>query len=80
MKPREFLWISWAALALGLAGCASWTSQNLHAEGAEASAFCIKGNGPPLAGGGQVSGAKINAGFKGRIAVTPDCSLGIESR
>ena len=54
-------------------GCATFSSEHFSAEGAKASALCIKG-GYAMAGG-VVVGAKINDDFKGQVAIGPDCSV-----
>lgn len=68
-------------LAVGIlflgAGCSTFSTEHLAAEGALASGFCVKG-GYALAGG-VVVGAKVNKDFKGSIAVTPECAVGIQS-
>lgn len=68
-------------LLLG-SGCASFTTPDLDAKGAQASGFCIKGGPGGLAGigpGGIIAGAKTNEGFKGSVSVASDCSTKIEA-
>ena len=62
---------------LFLDGCGTWSSEHFQAEGAKASALCIKG-GYAMAGG-EVTGAKVNDEFRGSVVVQPDCSIAITS-
>jgi hypothetical protein len=66
-------------LVLGLSGCSTFSLDKLSTEGAQSSAFCLEGHGPPMTGEGHVAGAKTNDGFKGQITVTPECGIQIIS-
>lgn len=70
-------------LVLAISGCASVDYKTLHADGAEASAFCVTGGpGGTLGIGpsGIVTGAKANAAFQGLITVDRDCSINLEAK
>lgn len=73
MRLRYVLWL----LVLFLNGCATFSTAHFQAEGAKASALCIKG-GYAMAGG-TVTGAKVNEDFRGSVVVQPDCSIAITS-
>ena len=60
-----------------LVGCATFSAEQLNAEGAKGSGFCVKG-GYAMAGG-VVTSAKVNDQFKGNIVVQPDCGIAIFS-
>ena len=64
-------------LALALTGCATFSSAHFEAQGAKASALCIKG-GYAMAGG-ELTAAKVNDDFKGTVIVQPDCGIAITS-
>ena len=70
--------MNWLLLLTALiSGCATTDLGDFHAEGAKASAGCLKG-GYALAGG-QLTRAKVNGDFVGRILITPDCAIQIKS-
>ena len=80
MKDKKYGWLVSTILAVSLsflAGCATFSTEQLSAEGAKGSGFCVKG-GYAMAGG-VVTGAKVNDGFKGNIVVQPDCGIAIFS-
>lgn len=70
-------------LAGTLAGCATFSSETFHADGAKASAFCTTGGPGGVLGigpGGIVAGAKANEDFEGSVSIDRDCSIVIESK
>ena len=70
--------MNWLLLLTALiSGCATTDLGDFHAEGAKASAGCLKG-GYALAGG-QLTRAKVNQQFKGTLKITPECEITIES-
>lgn len=74
----KLVWLIGLAVGLAvLSGCATFSSEHFQAEGAKASALCIKG-GYAMAGG-VVTGAKVNDDFKGTVVVQPDCGVAIQS-
>ena len=80
MKNKRNGWLVSLILTVSvtfLAGCATFSTSDMNAEGALGSGFCIKG-GYAMAGG-VVTGAKVNEGFKGLIVVQPDCGVTIHS-
>ena len=80
MKDKKYGWLVSTILTVSLsflAGCATFSTEQLNAEGAKGSGFCVKG-GYAMAGG-VVTSAKVNDQFKGTIVVQPDCGIAIVS-
>ena len=75
--------LGWAALGAALllfaAGCGTFSSDSITAEGAKGYAACIIGSGPPLTGSGHIARAKVDKDFVGTIEITPDCGIRVLS-
>ena len=80
MKNKKYGWLVNTILTVSLSflmGCSAFSAEQLNAEGAKGSGFCVKG-GYTMAGG-IVTSAKVNDQFKGTIVVQPDCGIAIFS-
>ena len=62
-------------VTLLLGGCSTFALDKLHSEGSASGAFCVEGSGPPMTGSGHVAAAHTNDGFKGQVAITPECGI-----
>lgn len=65
-----------------LSGCSTFNAESFNASGAKASAACATGGPGGVLGigpGGILSMAKVNEDFKGTVAISRDCSMGIQS-